>query len=174
MNRKSQSRVLYIILIAYTVIATLTSILTPIFEVYDEVWHYPLIKRLATHGLQLPEQDSAHPGQWRQQGNQPPLYYLMAAILTSWVDTSDFEQLHRENPLPQAGIAVPDGNPNVIVHYTDLEAFPWQKTTLAVHMIRFVSILLGLCTILVTYQLARELFPDYPAIILGATALNAF
>lgn len=174
MTIRKQWQVLVLIQVVYLVIASVTSVVTPIFEVYDEVWHFPLVEHLATNGLRLPEQDPAVVTQWRQQGNQPPLYYLVAAVLTSWIDTDDLDQLHRENPLPQAGIAAPDGNPNVIIHYSDLEAFPWRNTTLAVHIVRMFSVLLGAGTIIVTYYLGRELFPDQPVIALGAAALNAF
>ena len=167
-------RYLYLILCSYLFLAVWTSAIVPIFEVYDEVWHYPLVEHLATNGLRLPVQNPDDIQRWHQQGSQPPLYYLTAAILTSWVDTSNFETLHRLNPLPQPGYTAPDGNVNVVIHRYDLEAFPWHGTTLAVHVARFFSIALGLATVLVTYQLGRELFPDRPEFALGAAALNAF
>ncbi len=58
--------------------------------------------------------------------------------------------------------------------HTDREAFPWRDTALAVHLIRFFSILLGAGTVTCTYLIARSLFPDQPAVALGATAINAF
>ncbi len=169
-----QRRLLYLILLVYVLLAGIYSIVTPLFEASDELWHYPLVKYMADHGLQLPPQDPANPGPWRQEGSQPPLYYMLSAILTAGVDTSDMELVRRINPHADIGVVRPDGNTNMIVHRTEMEAFPWRGTTLAVHIIRFFSIALGLATVLVTFQLAREIFPDQPLVALGAAALNAF
>jgi 4-amino-4-deoxy-L-arabinose transferase-like glycosyltransferase len=171
---KLQRRLLYLILLAYVLLATLYGVVTPLFEASDELWHYPMVKYLADHGLQLPPQDPANPGAWRQEGSQPPLYYILSAILTAGIDTSDMEMVRRINPHADIGVVRPDGNANMIVHRTEMEAFPWRGTALAVHIIRFLSIALGLAIILVTFQLAREIFPDQPLIALGAAALNAF
>ena len=174
MNQALQRRLLYAIFAAYVILAGLYSIVTPIFEVSDELWHYPMVKYLADNGLSLPVQSAAEETAWRQEGSQPPLYYLIAAVLTSGIDTSDMDMLRRQNPHADIGIIRPDGNANMIVHRPDLEAFPWRGTALAVHVARFLSVALGLGTVIVTSLLARRLFPDRPAVILGATALNAF
>lgn len=165
---------LYAILTAYVVLATIYSLVTPIFEASDELWHYPMVKYIADHGGQLPVQDTALETAWRQEGSQPPLYYLIAAVLTGGIDTSDMDDLRRQNPHADIGVIPPDGNVNMIVHRGDLEAFPWRGTALAVHVARFFSIALGLGTVLVTYALSRAVLPDYPAVALGAAALNAF
>lgn len=174
MTSDSRGRVLAAILAAYVVLATLYSIITPIFEVSDELWHYPMVKYIADHGLQLPVQDPTVETAWRQEGSQPPLYYLIAAVLTGGIDTSDMDAVRRQNPHADIGVILPDGNVNMIVHRTDLESFPWRGTTLAVHIIRFFSVALGLGTVLVTYALARAVLPDHPLVALGAAALNAF
>jgi len=167
-------RKLSFILAVYVILAFTYSVVTPIFEASDEVWHYPMVKYLADHGLALPPQDPANPGPWRQEGSQPPLYYMIAAVLTSGIDTSDMDLVRRINPHADIGVIRPDGNANMIVHRQEAETFPWRGTTLAVHIARFFSIALGLGTVLGTYQLAREIFPDWPMVALGAAALNAF
>lgn len=167
-------RLLYAILAGYVLLATTYSLVTPIFEASDELWHYPMVKYLADNGMQLPPQDPANPGPWRQEGSQPPLYYMLAAILTAGIDTSDMDYVRRINPHADIGVVLPDGNANMMVHRAEAEAFPWRGTVLAVHIARFFSVALGLGTVIVTYLLAREIFPDNPTIILGATALNAF
>lgn len=169
----TEKRLLYAILAGYVVLATIYSVVTPIFEASDELWHYPMVKYLADNGLQLPPQDPANPGFWRQEGSQPPLYYMMAAVLTAGIDTSDMETVRRVNPHANIGEVWPDGNVNMMAHRV-AEAFPWRGTVLAVHIARFFSIVLGLGTVIITYLLAREIFPEYPAITLGATALVAF
>jgi 4-amino-4-deoxy-L-arabinose transferase-like glycosyltransferase len=167
-------RILYAILTAYVVIGVIYSVTTPLFEASDELWHYPMVKYMADYGLQLPPQDPANQGPWRQEGSQPPLYYMMSAVLTAGIDTSDMDTVRRLNPHPDIGVVVPDGNANIVVHRQTAEAFPWRSTALAVHIIRLFSIALGLGTVLITYQLARDIFPEQPLIALGAAALNAF
>ncbi len=167
-------RLLYAILAVYVVLASIYSIVTPIFEASDELWHYPAVQYIATHGFQLPPQTPGVATEWRQEGSQPPLYYLLTAALTMPINTSDLDTIRRQNPHADIGVIRPDGNVNMIVHHTNLEAFPWQGTTLAVHVARFFSVILGLGTVIVTYRLARELFPNRPEVALGAAALNAF
>ncbi|MEO8398000.1 MAG: glycosyltransferase family 39 protein, partial [Chloroflexota bacterium] len=167
-------RALLLILAAYVVLATVYSVVTPIFEASDELWHYPMAQYIATHNFELPPQNPGTPSDWRQEGSQPPLYYLMAAVITSPIDTSDLDVIRRQNPHADIGVIRPDGNVNMMVHHSDLEAFPWRGTVLAVHIARFLSIALGLGTVIVTFRLARELFPARPEIALGAAALNAF
>ncbi len=167
-------RLLYALLIVYLVLGITYSVTVPIFEVSDELWHYPMVKYLADNGLRLPPQDPANPGPWRQEGSQPPLYYMLAAVLTAGIDTSDMDVVRRINPHADIGIMRPDGNANMMVHRPGAETFPWQGTVLAVQIIRLFSLILGLGTIIVTYLLAREIFPETPIIALGAAALNAF
>lgn len=174
MKRATERRWLGLILAAYALLASLYSICTPVFEASDELWHYPMVQYLATNGLALPPQDPAANYAWRQEGSQPPLYYLAAAVLTAPIDTSDMETIRRINPHADIGTVRPDGNANMIVHRTEQEAFPWRGTVLAVHVVRFFSVLLGLGTVLVTYLLGRELFPKRVEVALGAAALNAF
>ncbi|MFO7323276.1 MAG: glycosyltransferase family 39 protein [Chloroflexota bacterium] len=162
---------LYVILVAYVILGSVYSVVTPIFEASDEQWHYPMVKYVADNRLGLPRPDPNEP--WRQEGGQPPLYYMLAAILTGGIDTSDMSAVRRINPHADIGVVRPDRNANMIVH-SDAEAFPWTGTTLAVHVARFFSVALGLGTVIVTYLLARSIFPDWPLVALGAAALNAF
>jgi 4-amino-4-deoxy-L-arabinose transferase-like glycosyltransferase len=167
-------RSLYIILALYLVFGIMHTFATPVMEAWDEPWHFPVVKYITDHSFTLPVQTPGIDTPWRQQGSQPPLYYLLGAVLTAWIDTSDMETLRRMNPHAATGFSQPDGNANLIVHRTELETFPFTRTTLAVYFLRLFSLLLGLGTILVTYALAREIFPDQPILALGAAALNAF
>ncbi len=121
-------RWLYTILAVYLVLASIYSIVTPIFEASDELWHYPMVQYLATHGLALPPQTpgAASPSDataWRQEGSQPPLYYLAAAVITAPIDTSDLDLIRRQNPHADIGTIRPDGNVNMIVHHTAFRGF---------------------------------------------------
>ncbi len=161
------------ILLVYSVLALSFSFSTPLFEASDELWHYPLVQHLAANGLQLPVQDPTAPADWRQEGSQPPLYYLIAAVLTSGIDTSDMPRVRRINPHADIGVILPDGNANMIVHRPGAEDFPWSGTTLAVQVARLFSVVLGAGTVAVTFFLARTLFPERTEVVLGAAALNA-
>ncbi|MBL8131118.1 MAG: glycosyltransferase family 39 protein [Anaerolineae bacterium] len=163
-----------LLIVTYCLLGAIYSIVTPVFEASDELWHYPMVKTLADNSLVLPVQAAGVETAWRQEGSQPPLYYVLAAALTGGIDTGDIDEVRRINPHADIGVMRPDGNVNMIVHRLDAEVFPWRGTVLAVHMARFLSVILGTATVWVTFALARSLFPHRPEIILGATAMNAF
>ena len=165
---------LAILLIAYLLLASLYSIVTPIFEASDEIWHYPTVKYLADHALALPVQDPNVPSAWRQEGSQPPLYYMIGAALTFWIDTSDLDRVRKINPHADIGVVVPDGNVNMIVHDPAVESFPWRGTVLAAHIVRFLSVALGAVTVAMTYLLTCELFPGKRWLAIAAAAFTAF
>lgn len=170
----SARRLLWPLVACYVVLATLYSIVTPIFEASDELWHYPMVQVIATNNFALPVQDPAVQTPWRQEGSQPPLYYLLAAALTSGIDTGNLDAIRRINPHADIGIVRPPFSANMIVHRPDAESFPWQGAALAVHVARLFSVALGALTVIVTFRTASALFPDRPGVIVGATALNAF
>ncbi len=143
---------------AFVVLAAIYSVVTPLFEAPDEVWHFRFITHVAETGT-LPIQDPANPGPWRQEGSQPPLYYLLAAPLIAPIDTSDVELITRPNPHAAVGQAGADGNVNFVVH-TARERFPWQGAALAAHLARLISVLLGAATVALTYLLALEVFSE--------------
>jgi 4-amino-4-deoxy-L-arabinose transferase-like glycosyltransferase len=165
---------LAVVLIAYILLASIYSVVTPIFEASDELWHYPLVKYMADHALALPVQDPAVKTEYRQEGSQPPLYYMLGAILTFWIDTSDLSKIRHINPHADIGVVLPDGNINMIMHNPDTESFPWRGTVLAVHLVRLFSVVLGAVTVAMTYLLARELFPSRPWLAFVAAAFTAF
>ncbi len=162
------------ILVGYVILAGIYSVITPPFEASDELWHYPMVKYVADHGFGLPRQDPANVGPWRQEGSQPPLYYLLGALATFWIDTSDMDDVRRINPHADIGAIAPDRNLNMVLHDAEREAFPWSGTVLAVHLVRFLSVGMGLGTVLLTYLLARELFPAQPALALAAAVFTGF
>jgi len=162
-----------LILIFFTVLGVLYSIVVPPFEASDELWHYPMVKYIADH-WSLPVQVPGVETPWRQEGSQPPLYYFLMAIATSWIDTSDMETVRHLNPHVDNGVATPDGNINLVVHHPAYEAFPWRGTILALHIIRFLSVLMGAGSVYLTCRIARAVFPLHPELALGAAAIHAF
>jgi 4-amino-4-deoxy-L-arabinose transferase-like glycosyltransferase len=160
------------VVLLFVALGVVYSLVTPIFEASDERWHYPVVKYIAD-GRGLPVQDPAVATAWHQEGSQPPLYYLVAAGLTAWIDTSDFSQVQRPNPHAITGLPQVIGNKNMMLH-SQREAWPWQGTSLAVHLIRLLSIAMGAATVWLTWLIAGRLWPGAPAIALLAAMLTAF
>jgi 4-amino-4-deoxy-L-arabinose transferase-like glycosyltransferase len=167
-----QHRAIALILTGFLVLGTVYSVVTPLFEASDELWHYPFVKHLADGGG-LPVQDPRIEQRWRQEGSQPPLYYALGALATFWVDTSDFAEVRWLNPHADIGVETADGNLNMVVH-SERESFPYRGTALAVHIVRFLSVLMGAGTVLCTYLVALEVFPGQRTLAAGAAAFNAF
>jgi 4-amino-4-deoxy-L-arabinose transferase-like glycosyltransferase len=152
----NSNRALAALVAGFVILGTTYSIVTPLFEAGDEIWHYPYVQFLASgHGL--PVQDPARRELWQQEGGQPPMYYVLAAAATFWIDTGDLPERLWRNPYAKIGIPLAFGNKNLIVH-TSAENFPWQNTTLAVHLIRLLSVLLSAGTVVLTYLLAKEIY----------------
>jgi hypothetical protein len=161
-----------LVLLLFVTLAALYSVIIPVFEGYDEIWHYAYVQHIAS-GRGLPRQPpDQYPHLARQEGSQPPLYYLLASAATWWTETSDLTGQFRENP---QFAPVPWGyrdNPNFVVH-TQAERFPYRGTVLDVHLSRMISVLLGAGTVYATYALARQLFPEPKALALGAMLVTA-
>jgi 4-amino-4-deoxy-L-arabinose transferase-like glycosyltransferase len=163
---------LFLLSLCYLLLGITYALATPPLEASDEYKHYPYVHFVQTKG-RLPVLDPAEPGLWLQEAAQPPLYYVLMAALTIWIDTSDLPQVHHKNP--QAFIGNPNqiGNKNLIIHDPEREAFPWQGTVLAVYLIRLVSVVLGIGTVIITAELGRCLFtPQVGLLAAGATAFN--
>jgi hypothetical protein len=160
------------ITLLFVILGAVYSLATPIFEASDELWHYPVVKHIAD-GRGLPTQRPGVEALWQQEGSQPPGYYALAALVTAWIDTDDLSTVRWLNPLANIGQPLAAGNKNMVIH-TERERFPWRGTTLAVHLIRFLSLLLGASTVYLTYRLALEVAPQHSDLALAAAALVAF
>lgn len=160
------------VLAAYGMIGIAFSLATPIFEASDERWHYPVIRHLVDTG-RLPVQDPTRQTDWHQEGSQPPLYYLLGAALTAGIDTSDYQDVHVPNPHAVVGEPLVVGNKNMMIH-SHREDWPWHGTTLAVRLVRLLSIALGGLTVWLTYRLAQLVYPADERVALLAAALTAF
>ncbi len=157
----SSKRLLLIILIIYLALAGAFSVSIPLGEAPDEADHYAYIVYLGQN-RRLPQ------GTTVTQSKHPPLYHATVAAATAWTGL-DFTFL-RSNPdaLPLG----PGKPPNFFVH-TSLEDFPWRGGALAMHLARFLSIVLGAVTIWAAWRLGLAVFPRRPAIGLLAAAFLA-
>jgi len=161
-----------LVLVAFFALSITYSVITPLFEAPDELQHYARIKRLAEASglLQL----NAGVNQLsHQERYQPPLYHLVGALATFWDDAGDMPKLLWFNPHADIGVAKADGNVNLLIH-TSEESFPYRGTSLGVHVLRLLSVLIGTGTVLITYLIALEIFPQRQYLALGAAAINAF
>lgn len=161
-----------VILGLFLALGVVYSVVNPLFESPDEVWHYEYVRWLVEgHGLARPEEVGTAP--WHQEGSQPPLYYLLAAAITAPIPTDNAEQVIRYNPHAIVGQADSFGNKNIMVH-GGADAWPWQGVALAAHIARLFSVLLGAVTVLAAYGAALAVFPSRRAIAATAAALVAF
>ncbi len=173
MSKSLEKQLIQLILIIFILVGFSYALVTPPFEASDELWHYPMIRHLAD-GNRLPVQvyDPALAGPWKQEASQPPLYYYVGAALTFWIDTADMEEVRWLNPHVNNGVITADGNTNLAIHPDHFSS--WRGTLLAIRIVRLFSVLLGGCTVGLTYLIAKEALPDRPDLALGAAALNAF
>jgi 4-amino-4-deoxy-L-arabinose transferase-like glycosyltransferase len=169
---RAEQYAIWALVLAFVVLAGVYSVVTPLYEASDELWHYPFVKNLAD-GRGLPVQDPTNPGPWAQEGSQPPLYYALAALISRSVAEDDPARVLRPNPHANIGAVMPDGNANMALH-TAVESFPYRGTVLAIHLVRAYSVLLGAVTVLFTYAIGMELLPDRPALALAAAGVVAF
>ncbi|MEK7809315.1 MAG: glycosyltransferase family 39 protein [Chloroflexota bacterium] len=167
-----KDRPLVFLLIVYLTVAAAYAVATPPFEASDEVFHYPFVRNIALgRGLPVQRLDVKQP--WEQVAFHPPAYYYIAAALTFWIDTSDFDSLRAPNPFARIGIP---GTPQN-VNYTKsaaqfvVEPVRLRGSTLAIYLLRVVSVLMSLGTITFTYLMTRLLFSSKVLALLAASLL---
>ncbi|MFN8441089.1 MAG: glycosyltransferase family 39 protein [Caldilineaceae bacterium] len=158
-----KDRFLLCVLVGYFVLASAYSFVIPLGEAPDEVSHFAYVQTLILHH-QFPGQEGAASG----QAHQAPLYYVVSALLTSWVPQQEFTYIAN----PDWELDNP-ATPNLLLH-TRAESFPYQNATLAWHAVRLFSVFLGTVTLVFSYGLARMLFPDNQTAARITVALMAF
>ena len=169
--RKHTAGLLLLILAAYLMVTTGYNLLNPLFEAPDEHHHYFTAQYIAENG-RLPI--ASETDEWlRQEAAQPPLYYIVGALLIAPVDTAGSHEQIWLNPQANIGNPAALTNINRMVH-TSPEAWPWAGFALAAHLLRGVSTLLGLGTLLCLYGSGRLLWPNHPENALLGTALAAY
>ncbi|MEA3346035.1 MAG: glycosyltransferase family 39 protein [Chloroflexota bacterium] len=167
--RITPCHLLALILLLHAALGVLYSVTVPPWEAHDEIGHYYFVEYLATeHHLPPP---GAGIIEHNDESHQPPLYYIIAALATAWIDTSDDV---RPVLNPYAATVGGDAGANMVVHDPAVEGFPYRGTILALHVARLVSVAISTLALLATYKLGRYLFPARPELALGATAINAF
>lgn len=162
-----------VIVILFSLLGLLYATVTPIFEISDEVSHYPVIDYIADHG-RLPVQNDARLYEWDWEAAQPPLYYALAALIVAPFNRDELESHLIDNPHGKVGIGLATDNHNFVLHDWEAEAFPWRGTALHVRLVRMFSLLLGAGAVWMVFAVVRLALPDHPAAALAALCLTAF
>ncbi len=144
----------------------------PNFEASDTVQHVGVIKWIAERG-ELPLQSADHDNLYGQEASQPPLYYLLMAGIFSIMDTTDFDDRFLPSPFPIIGDPLQLGNKNLLI-YKQVYPPDLRGSSLALYIIRLVSLGMGAVTVGAVYQSARTLQPARPGFALLAAAFTAF
>lgn len=144
----------------------------PHFEASDTVAHVGVIKWIAETGT-LPVQSAEHEFLYAQEGSQPPLYYLLMSLVWSAFDTSDFDDYFQQNPYVFKGYPKHLGNRNVVFYR---QPYPPDLggTSLALYVIRLLTLGMATVTVAAVYQSARTVMPAQSGLALLATSLTAF
>ena len=145
-----------LILTAFFLTGIAYSLVVPPFETPDEIYHYAFARHLAA-GNGLPVQGPEKTGPWKQEGSQPPLYYSLVALFTAGIDQAGLGEFAVQNPRANLGDPHQPGNKNFMLF--SAQRRPLIGVNLALHVGRWISIVLGTLTVFLTYLLARYAFP---------------
>jgi hypothetical protein len=161
------------ILAGFVVLSALYHASTPPMEASDEAGHVATVLYLKEHrrlpvASRAPEAIIIH-----QELVQPPLYYALAAAVTAPIDTSDAREFFIRRPDAPIGRADIAGPKHGWVPRGD-RTFPYRRTMLAIALMRLLSMLMGLATVVFTYQVARAVEPRDAGTARFAAALVAF
>ena len=159
-----------VLLVGFFVTGLAYSLVVPPFETPDEIYHYAFARHLAA-GNGLPVQGPEKTGPWEQEGSQPPLYYGLVALATAGIDQGGLDSFAEENPRANLGDPHQPGNKNFMLF--SAQRRPLIGVNLALHVGRWISLVLGTLTVFFTYLLARCAFPGDRWSRLLATALVA-
>jgi len=177
LSDKLARALLALILAVYLALALGYGITVPLFEAPDEHLHYFTADFIAREG-RLPTTGDG--GLMGQEAAQPPLYYVAAsliirAVTNSAIDPHDLWLNPKGDPADLRGesLAVPPINVNMFIH-GPAEDRPWEGFALAVHLVRMLSTLMGMGTLLCIYLAGRVVWPQARGRALLATALVAF
>lgn len=162
------TRAAWLLLAVYTALALAYNFAQPPFEPSDEQYQFGYIRYLVEHG-QLP---IARAGELTGY-HHPPLYFALAALLAAPFPAADLPEYEtRINPYARYRHWEPSlDNKNLYIH-GPWDGWPFHDTALAVHVTRLISLLCGLLTVALTYQLAHSLWGEDAA--LTAAGLLAF
>ncbi|MCB0166807.1 MAG: hypothetical protein KDI79_21450 [Anaerolineae bacterium] len=176
---------LLLLILLYMIVANAHGRLAPLTTGPDELAHYEYVNFIAEHG-RLPL-NSAERSQAAYKSDQPPLYHLITALPASLVDINGPPHLKRYSDHERRPL-IEQTRHAWGLHNTEDEYPPYRGEVLRWHIGRWVSIMFGAASIIVTYLIARgvpflpiEIGPSVPrqtleriVLALGAAAVIAF
>lgn len=137
----------WLVALGFALLGGYYSVVTPIFEAPDELWHYDVVRAIAQGHFADPA------GPARQEATQPPLYYSLAAAIYRLSPAPNPESAVQLNPYFDYKVTGAT-NKNLIYHGAPFERFPYQGIARTVHLIRLLSVALGVLTVIGIYRLA--------------------
>ncbi len=159
-----------LIFLGHILLATWYSFLIPPFEAHDEWAHFRHAAYIAEN-KSLPNPSQRLTTEFAfDEGNQPPLYYTLAALPMLLVDTRDG---YHPAVNPYVGRGTGEGGVNFVIHDRQQERWPWRGTLLALHLGRLVSVLISTIGLWCTWLLMRLLSPGRDDVNLTAVAFQA-
>ena len=162
-----QKRILWAALLLVAALASLSSVVNPLWEPPDELEHYQFVRYLIDE-KELPVQEA---DQEISQSHQPPLYYAIGALLVAAID--DPQQLPLRNPFWGYMNDRADRDNKLQFLNPDSQALPYRGTSLVMHLLRLWSVALSLGTVTAMWLTARALWPHEPAKIAVTLAIGA-
>lgn len=180
MSKHTARRWIAVILLVYLGLGGAYSVVNPLFESPDESLNYANIRHFIEE-RRLPVLEPGKP----TKAHHPPLYYALGALLTFWVSNEHFNAIvERTNPFWAYRLWEPGvDNKSLYLHNPMLESFPYRDVALGVHLIRWLSLLMGAGTVLLVYTTACEVIMAVyggrgsgiaPPLAVAAAALVAF
>jgi hypothetical protein len=135
--------------------------LGPIFEPPDEIQHFDVVRHLALNGRMADPRTQIF-----SEFHQAPLYYALLAPLYRLIGSDDDLHAVRERVNPHRDhrwwLAGND-NKNTFLH-TRAEDFPYRSPTArTVHLLRLISVALGIGTVIVAARIFALIWPGDPA-----------
>ena len=164
---------LLLILLGHVVLGAAYGLNLPLLESPDEAGHYLFVRYLQAYGtlpIQTAKFDAA-------RAHHPPGYFLLGALLTSWVTIEGSPDAIQMQPNPKFAFRATDpGNDNkaVYLHNGPEERFPFQGQALAVHLVRLISLLFSTLAVALTYAAALQTRPGNVVLAALAAGLVAF
>ncbi|MBN1875153.1 MAG: hypothetical protein JXA33_13045 [Anaerolineae bacterium] len=160
----------FMLLTLYLLVGLAYIWVTPMMEKHDEAGHYGYLRYLHEH-RQLPPLNTDD--EWLIEAKQPPLYYVITAVLTAWLPDIEDDALSGNGGLLAKNIyldySVPgqrNDNRNVYLH-------PPYLTPRFIGA-RAISLICGLLTMVTAYLIATILFPTQTALPLTVAAAVGF
>ncbi len=138
----------------FAVFAFAYSVRVPVYEAPDEVAHVKYAYYIATEN-RLPDMSDSYEA-W-----QPPLYYAIGGITLKVFGLRSIPQLELN---PNGATQV-----NSDIHGTN-EGFPYSEPFLAVHVLRWMTILFGAAALVFVYLISLTVLPERKLLALASAA----